>query len=173
MVHAIGSWVPDVERALFIAWNATVAGDVVLGRDVSVWFGATVRGDMAGIRIGDETNVQDGCTLHVDTDAPLTIGRGVTIGHNAVLHGCTVEDECLIGMGAVVLNGAVIGAGSVVGAGALVTEAKVFPPRSLIVGSPAKALRQVDDQMLARIHRGSASYLKLARMAAQDSREIR
>jgi carbonic anhydrase/acetyltransferase-like protein (isoleucine patch superfamily) len=167
VVHAVGAKVPDVGRALFIAWNAEVIGEVVLGSEVSVWFSATVRGDIAPIRIGDGTNVQDGSTLHVDTDAPLLIGRGVTIGHNAVLHGCTVEDGCLIGMGAVVLTGAVIGRESVVGAGALVTEGKVFPPRSLILGSPAKSSRSIDDAMVEKIRQNGAVYVSLAREAAR------
>jgi carbonic anhydrase/acetyltransferase-like protein (isoleucine patch superfamily) len=166
VVHAVGAKIPDVAKALFIAWNAEVMGEVVLGRDASVWFSATVRGDLAPISIGDGTNVQDGSTLHVDTNAPLIIGRGVTIGHNAVLHACTVEDGCLIGMGAVVLTGAVIGRESIVGAGALVTEGKVFPPRSLILGSPARASRHVDDAMVERIRQNAAIYVSLARDAA-------
>ncbi len=166
MVHAIGAKVPDVGKALFIAWNAEVAGEVTLGSDVSVWFSATVRGDMAPVRIGDGSNVQDGSTLHVDTNAPLVIGRGVTIGHNAILHGCTVEDGCLIGMGAIVLTGAVIGRESIVGAGALVTEGKVFPPRSIILGSPARSSRQLDDDMVEKIRENGAIYVTLAREAA-------
>jgi carbonic anhydrase/acetyltransferase-like protein (isoleucine patch superfamily) len=166
MVHSIGKKVPETSRAAFIAWNAEVAGEVALGTDVSVWFSATVRGDMAGIRIGDRTNVQDGATLHVDTDTPLLIGSDVTVGHNAVLHGCTVEDGCLIGMGAIVLNRAVIGRESVVGAGALVTEGKVFPPRSLIIGTPAKALRQVDEKTVAEVRGNATAYVRMARDAA-------
>ena len=168
MIHRIGSAVPDTARAAFIAWNAEVAGAVSLGTDVGIWFSATLRGDLAPITIGEGTNIQDGCTLHVDTGTPLTIGRGVTVGHNAVLHGCTIGDECLIGMGAIVLNGASIGEGSIVGAGALVTEGKSFPPRSLIVGAPAKAIRTLDEAMLAKVRANAEHYVHLAREAARD-----
>lgn len=171
MVHRIGDKVPDVAGALFIAWNAEVAGEVSLGTDSSVWFSATLRADLAAIRIGRGTNVQDGATLHVDTGVPCVVGDGVVIGHNAVLHACDVGDECLIGMGAVVLSGARIGAQSVVGAGALVTEGKTFPPRSLIVGNPARALRAVDDTMVERIRAGARSYVRLAAEASGDYRE--
>jgi carbonic anhydrase/acetyltransferase-like protein (isoleucine patch superfamily) len=172
MVHAIGEKVPAVKGAAFLAWNAEVAGDVTLGEETSVWFSATVRGDMAAITVGRGTNVQDNATLHVDTGLPLSIGSGVTIGHNAILHGCTVGNDCLIGMGAVILNGAVIGEQSVVGAGALVTEGKQFPPRSLIVGSPAKAVRQVDDALLEKIRANGRTYIVMAREAAGGLREV-
>jgi carbonic anhydrase/acetyltransferase-like protein (isoleucine patch superfamily) len=171
MIHRIGNKVPRTEAAAFIAWNAEVAGDVSLGRDAGVWFSATLRGDIAAISIGNETNIQDGCTLHVDAGLPLKIGSRVTVGHNAVLHGCTVGDDCLIGMGAVVLSGAVIGGESIVGAGALVTEGKSFPPRSLIVGSPAKAIRTIDDATLEKVGANAAEYVRLARQAASDYRE--
>jgi len=171
MVHRIGDKSPRVKDCLFVAWNAEVAGDVSCGPETSVWFSATVRGDIAAISIGKGTNVQDGATLHVDTDLPLTIGSGVTIGHNAVLHGCTVGDDCLIGMSAVVLSGARIGKESIVGAGALVTEGKEFPARSVILGSPAKAVRQVDDAMLAKMRENARHYILLAREAATDYRE--
>jgi carbonic anhydrase/acetyltransferase-like protein (isoleucine patch superfamily) len=172
VVHAIGDKVPAVKAAAFLAWNAEIAGDVSMGEDSSVWFGAAVRGDMAAITIGKGTNVQDNATLHVDTGKPLSIGSGVTIGHNAVLHGCTVGSDCLIGMAAVILNGAVIGDQSVVGAGALVTEGKSFPPRSLIVGSPAKAMKQVDDALLEKIRNNSRTYVGLAVKAAGEWREV-
>lgn len=166
MVHDMGEKRPDVSKAAFIAWNAEVAGDVTLGEDASVWFSATLRGDLAGITVGRGSNIQDGATLHVDTGLPLVIGSEVTVGHNAVLHGCAVEDGCLIGMGAVVLSGARIGRESIVGAGALVTEGKVFPPRSLILGSPAKATRTVNDEGVAKIRENGRAYVALARQAA-------
>ena len=171
MVHAIGEKVPAVKGAAFLAWNAEVAGDVTLGEETSVWFSATLRGDMAAITVGRGTNVQDNATLHVDTDLPLTVGSGVTIGHNAILHGCTVGNDCLIGMAAVILNGAVIGEQSVVGAGALVTEGKQFPPRSLIVGSPAKVVRQVDDALLEKIRANARTYIGMAQQAAIGLKE--
>ncbi len=171
MVHRIGDKVPRVKDCLFVAWNAEVAGAVTCGPETSVWFSATVRGDIAAISIGRGTNVQDGATLHVDTDLPLAIGSGVTIGHNAVLHGCTVGDDCLIGMSAVVLSGAKIGKESIVGAGALVTEGREFPPRSVILGSPAKAVRQVDDATLEKMRENARHYVRLAGEAAKDYRE--
>ena len=128
MVHRIGDKVPKVDKALFVAWNAEVAGSVTLAADTSVWFSATLRGDIEPITVGRGSNVQDGATLHTDFGLPCVVGEGVTIGHRAILHGCTVGDDCLIGMGAVVLSGAVIGKESIVGAGALVTEGKSFPP---------------------------------------------
>jgi carbonic anhydrase/acetyltransferase-like protein (isoleucine patch superfamily) len=137
MVHRIGDKEPNFSRALFIAWNAEVAGDVTLAEETSVWFSATLRGDLEPIRVGRGSNVQDGATIHTDVGQPCVIGERVTIGHHAILHGCRVGDDCLIGMGAVVLNGADIGKESIVGACALVTEGKSFPPRSLILGSPA------------------------------------
>jgi carbonic anhydrase/acetyltransferase-like protein (isoleucine patch superfamily) len=168
MVHRIGDKVPRVKDALFVAWNAEVAGSVTLGPDTSVWFSATVRGDIAPISVARGSNVQDGATLHVDTDLPCVVGSGVTIGHNAILHGCTVGDDCLIGMSAVVLSGAVIGRESIVAAGALVTEGKQFPPRSLLIGSPAKVVRQVDDATLEKMRENARTYVRLAREAASS-----
>ncbi|HUI69081.1 MAG TPA: gamma carbonic anhydrase family protein [Spirochaetia bacterium] len=171
MIHRIGDKQPVIDSSTFVAWNAEVAGDVRLGPDTSVWFSATLRGDLAGITLGTGSNVQDGATLHVDTGLPLIVGERVTIGHNAVLHGCTVGDDCLIGMGAVVLSGAVIGKESIVGAGALVTEGKAFPPRSVILGSPAKVARAVDDATVARIRENGRAYETLARQAVRDYEE--
>jgi len=171
MVHRIGDKAPIIEPSAFVAWNAEVAGEVRLGASTSVWFSATLRGDLAGITVGTGSNVQDGATLHVDLGLPVLIGERVTIGHNAVLHGCTVGDDCLIGMGAVVLSGAVIGPGSIVGAGALVTEGKTFPPRSVILGSPAKAVRIVDDVALEGIRENGRAYEALARQAVRDYKE--
>ncbi len=168
MVHRIGNKVPLVKDALFLAWNAEVAGEVALAEETSVWFSATLRGDIAGITVGRGSNVQDGATLHVDVDLPLVVGQRVTIGHHAVLHGCTVGDDCLIGMAAVVLSGATIGKESIVGAGALVTEGKSFPPRSLIIGSPAKAVRTLDDATLEKIRENGRAYVRLAREAASE-----
>jgi carbonic anhydrase/acetyltransferase-like protein (isoleucine patch superfamily) len=166
MIHRIGTAAPRLRDILFVAWNAEIAGDVTLGPRTSVWFSATLRADLAPITVGEGTNIQDGATLHVDTGKPLTLGSGVTVGHNAVLHGCTVGNDCLIGMSATVLSGAVIGEGSIVGAGALITEGKEFPPRSLIIGSPAKAVRTIDDAMLQKIRRNAEEYRRLAAEAA-------
>lgn len=168
-VYALGEHRPQIGEACFIAPSATVVGRVTLGREVSVWFGAVLRGDSAPLSLGDRVNVQDGAVLHADDGFPLQIGPDVTIGHQAMVHGCTVEAGCLIGIQAVVMNGAVIGAGSLVGAGALVTEGKVFPPRSLIVGSPAKLLRELTVEESERLKLSAAHY---ARNGARYSREL-
>jgi carbonic anhydrase/acetyltransferase-like protein (isoleucine patch superfamily) len=135
----------------WIAPDAQVMGRVVVGRNASMWFGAVARGDNALISIGARTNIQDGSILHTDEGVDLTIAEGVTVGHRAMLHGCTVEPNCLIGIGATILNQARIGRDSLVGAHALVTERKTFPPRSLIVGAPAKVIRQLTDEEVAMI----------------------
>lgn len=149
----------------FVASTAAVIGDVTLGRDASIWYGASLRGDVHFIEIGARSNVQDNATVHVSRGThPCVIGEGVTIGHNAVVHGCTVEDDCLIGMAAVVLDGAVIGAGSLVGAGALVTGNTVVPPRSLVLGSPAKVVRSLSDDEVETIRANAAHYVRMSAM---------
>lgn len=134
---------PSVGERCFIADNAAVVGEVAMGDDCSVWFGASVRADFEAITIGDRTNIQDNVTIHNDFDRPVRIGSDVSIGHNAVVHSATLEDGVLIGMGAVVLDNAVVGAGSIVGAGAVVTKGTVIPPNSLVMGVPAKVVRSV------------------------------
>ncbi|TPK58886.1 gamma carbonic anhydrase family protein [Mesorhizobium sp. B2-4-15] len=141
----------------WVAPDATLIGDVRVGRNAGFWFGVVIRGDNEPIVIGADTNVQEHTVMHTDPGFPITIGRGCTIGHRAMLHGCTIGDNSLIGMGAIVLNGARIGRNSLVGAGALVTEGKEFPDNSLIVGSPAKVIRVLDDAAVARL-RGSAAH---------------
>jgi carbonic anhydrase/acetyltransferase-like protein (isoleucine patch superfamily) len=145
----------DNEESVWIAPDASVIGKVRLGKGAGIWFGAVLRGDNEFITIGAGSNVQEHSMLHTDPGYPLTVGEGCTIGHRAILHGCTVGDNSLIGMGAIILNGARIGANSLVGAGALVTEGKEFPDNSLIIGSPAKAVRTLDADAVARL-RGSA-----------------
>jgi carbonic anhydrase/acetyltransferase-like protein (isoleucine patch superfamily) len=150
---------PD-EGRFWIAPDAHVIGKVTIEEDVGIWFCAVLRGDNERITIGTESNIQEHAMLHTDMGFPLTVGRGCTIGHGAILHGCQLGDYVLIGMGATVLNGAVIGEGSLVGAGALVTEGKVFPPRSLIVGSPARAIRTLDDAALDKLKGSAAGYAR-------------
>jgi carbonic anhydrase/acetyltransferase-like protein (isoleucine patch superfamily) len=167
MIHSFEGMEPKVEGCAFIAWNAEVVGSVELDGETSVWYSASIRGDIDTIRIGWGSNIQDNAALHVDEGIPLTVGRDVTIGHGAVVHGCTIGDGTLIGMGAIVLNGARIGRESIVGAGALVTEGKEFPDRSLIVGSPAKAVRSVTEDEVSKIRRNAASYRDRARLHAK------
>lgn len=146
----------------WVAPTATVVGDVRLGEQSSVWFGAVLRGDCDSISVGARTNVQDLACLHADPGLPCRIGDDVTIGHAAIVHGATVEDEVLIGIRATVLNGAHIGRGSLIGAAALVTEGCVIPPGSLVLGVPGKVVRQLNDQELERIRRGTAHYVAAA-----------
>ncbi len=162
-VYALSGKAPELHEDTWVAPTASVIGTVTLARGASVWFGAVLRGDTDWIRIGEDTNIQDLSVVHADLGVPTTIGARVTVGHEVMLHGCTVEDECLIGIGAILLNGAVIGTGSIVGAGALVTSGKVYPPRSMIVGAPAKAIRQVTDEELDGIRRSAEHYAKNAR----------
>lgn len=154
---------PGIHPSAFIARGAAVMGDVTIGQDASVWYGAVLRGDMAPIVIGPETNLQDGTIVHVDDDAPCIVGRRVGVGHRVILHGCTVEDECLIGMGSVLLNGVRIGTGSVVAAGAVIPEGMQVPPRSLVMGVPGRIVRPVDPALAARIAETWAHYVGQAR----------
>jgi carbonic anhydrase/acetyltransferase-like protein (isoleucine patch superfamily) len=156
----------------WIAPNANVIGDVALGDDCSVWFGATLRGDNERIAVGARCNIQDGATLHTDLGFPLDVGEDCTIGHNAILHGCTIGAGSLIGMGAIVLNGAKIGRGCLVGAGALVTEGKVFPDRALIVGAPAQVKRTLDEAAVAALARSAAGYVANSRRFAAGLKPI-
>jgi carbonic anhydrase/acetyltransferase-like protein (isoleucine patch superfamily) len=143
-IYEVDGVSPQIAESAWVADSAEVMGDVVLGEDVGIWFGVVVRGDTSPIRIGARTNIQDLSVLHSDVGLPLTIGCGVTVGHKAMLHGCTVGDDSLIGIGAIVLNGAKIGNGCLVAAGSLVTEGKEFPDGSMIMGSPARVVRQLD-----------------------------
>jgi carbonic anhydrase/acetyltransferase-like protein (isoleucine patch superfamily) len=142
---------PTIHPSAFIAPNASIMGDVTIGAEASIWYGAVLRGDMAPIVIGSQSNLQDGTMVHVDEEVPCRIGSRVGVGHRVILHGCTVEDECLVGMGSILLNNVVIGSGSVVGAGAVLPERMQVPPRSLVLGVPARVVRQVDDRLAARI----------------------
>lgn len=148
-----------VDDTAFVAPGVALVGDVEVGAEASLWFGVVARGDVAAIRVGPRSNVQDNSVLHADPGHPCQIGEGVTVGHRCIVHGCTVEDGALIGMGSVVMNGAVIGAHSLVGAGALVTEGKVFPPRSLILGSPAKRVRELTDEEVAALALSAERYV--------------
>jgi carbonic anhydrase/acetyltransferase-like protein (isoleucine patch superfamily) len=152
---------PDLppDGRYFIAESAAVIGTVRLKRDVSVWFGASLRGDNEWVEVGERSNIQENCILHTDIGFPLTIGAGCTIGHSVILHGCSIADDSLIGMGAIVLNGVKIGRHCLVGAGSVVTEGKEFPDNSLIVGAPARAMREVNDKILQLIAESADFYV--------------
>lgn len=162
---------PDEDRC-WIAPDAHVIGRVRLGRDVGIWFGAVLRGDNELIDIGEATNIQEGAMLHTDMGAPLTVGAGCTIGHHAILHGCTIGANSLVGMGATVLNHVRIGANCLVGANALLTEGKTFPDNSLIVGAPARAVRTLDEEALERLRWSSRSYVENWRRYAAGLKRI-
>ena len=162
-LYALGDLAPTLAAGAWAAPSADLIGDVRLGIRCSVWFGAVIRADNTPIIIGDESNIQDGAVGHSDPGAPLTIGARVTVGHQAILHGCTIGDGALIGMGARVLNGAVIGERCLVGAGALVTEGKSFEAGMLVVGSPARVLRPLSEQELAMLTLSAAHYAEKAK----------
>ncbi len=164
-----------IDASVFVAPGAVITGRVTLGRESSVWFGCVLRGDINEITIGAQCNIQDGCILHVDGDKPLRMGDRVSLGHGAIVHGCTVEDDVLIGIRAVVLSGAHIGRGSLIGAGALVGEGMVIPPGSLVFGTPALVVREVNAQQAALIRRIAQSYTERSRayLAAQRGLSVR
>jgi carbonic anhydrase/acetyltransferase-like protein (isoleucine patch superfamily) len=158
--------------AYWVAPGAHVIGKVIIGEDVGIWFGAVLRGDNEPITLGKGTNIQEGTVIHTDIGSPVTIGEGCTIGHNAIIHGCTIGNNSLIGMGATVLNGARIGNNCLVGANALVTEGKEFPDNSLIVGSPAKAIRILDEAAVAGLKLSAESYKRNWKRFKADLKEI-
>ena len=162
-IYELDGVAPQVAASAWVADSAQVIGDVVLGEGASVWFGTVVRGDADRITIGAGSNVQDASVLHADIGKPLTIGENVTVGHQVMLHGCTIGDESLIGIGAIVLNGAKIGRHCLVGAGALVTEGKEFPDGSMIIGSPAKAVRQLTPEQIEGLKLSAQHYMDNAR----------
>ena len=168
MLHNFKGISPKLAKHTWVASSADVIGDVTCGEDCSIWFGCVVRGDVHYIKIGDRTNIQDLSMIHVthykkedkSDGNPTIIGDDVTVGHRVMLHGCTIEDACLIGMSATILDGAVIGKESIVGAGALVTKGKVFPPRSLIMGTPAKVVRELSEEEVKELYASASRYVK-------------
>jgi carbonic anhydrase/acetyltransferase-like protein (isoleucine patch superfamily) len=164
MRFVFGGIEPETAPSAFVAPTATVIGDVSLGAGASVWFGCVLRGDRDRIRVGENTNLQDLSVCHTDDGMPLTVGSGVTVGHRCVLHGCTIENDCLIGMGAIIMNGAVVGRGSVVAAGATILENTVIPPFSLVAGVPGKIKRTfTESEILPKIIASARDYLDLSR----------
>ena len=171
-LYGIGDFAPQLAEGAWAAPSADLIGDVRLGARASVWFGAVLRGDNTPLILGDETNFQDGAIGHSDPGFPLTVGARVTIGHQAILHGCTIADDCLIGMGARILNGAVIESECIVGAGALITEGKRFERRSLIVGAPARVVRQVTEEERQLLRASAAHYAEKAARYASNCIQI-
>jgi carbonic anhydrase/acetyltransferase-like protein (isoleucine patch superfamily) len=159
-IYQLGDLVPVIPASCYIAPEATIIGQVTLGERVSVMSGAVIRGDNEPVVIGDDSNIQEGCVLHTDPGLPLTLGKGVTVGHQVMLHGCTIGDGALIGIQAVVLNNSVVGKDCLVGAGAVLTENKNFPDRSVIFGAPAKAVREVTEDNLMRMRVSAADYVR-------------
>jgi carbonic anhydrase/acetyltransferase-like protein (isoleucine patch superfamily) len=158
----------NIPKAAFIAPNATIIGDVEAGSEVNVWYGAVIRADKDQITIGERSNIQDNCVVHTSKGHPVRIGDDVSVGHGAILHGCTIGNTVLIGMGAIVLNGAVIGDNTIIGAGAVVTERKVVPPGSLVLGMPGKVIRTISDEEITGIKTNASEYVKLARVHAHE-----
>jgi carbonic anhydrase/acetyltransferase-like protein (isoleucine patch superfamily) len=158
MIYALDGIAPVIDPDSWVAPDANVIGRIVLEAGASVWFGATLRGDNEEIRVGEGSNVQENCVFHTDMGYPLSIGSNCTIGHKAMLHGCTIGDGALVGMGATILNGAVIGAGCLIGAGALVPEGKVIPEGSLVMGMPGKVIRTLDAEAQERLLASAAHY---------------
>lgn len=169
-LYALGEIAPQVDATAWVAPGSHIIGDIVLAAQTSVWFGCTLRGDNERITIGAGSNVQENCVMHTDMGFPLTIGAGCTIGHKAMLHGCVIGENSLIGMGATVLNGAVIGKNCLIGAGALITEGKVIPDGSLVMGAPGKVVRELD---AAAINGLRASALHYQENAARFRRDLR
>lgn len=155
---------PRIDSTAFVANGAIVVGDVRLNAQSSVWYNAVLRGDINYIEIGKRSNIQDGCVLHLENDRPCIVGDDVTVGHGAILHGCTIENKCLIGMGAIILNGAVIKEGSIIGAGAVVKENTIVEPKSLMVGTPARKVKVCDDYVLDHHKKWAEKYVKLAQI---------
>jgi len=171
-IYELDGRAPQIAASAWVADSAQVIGDVTLAEDVSIWFGSVLRGDTSNLQIGAGTNIQDGSVLHADPGKPLVVGERVTVGHQVMLHGCTIGDESLIGIGAVVLNGAKIGRNCLVGAGALVTEGKEFPDGSMIIGSPAKAVRELSAQQIEGLRQSAQHYIDNARRYKNGLRKL-
>ncbi|WP_252106315.1 MULTISPECIES: gamma carbonic anhydrase family protein [unclassified Halomonas] len=171
-IYQLGEHKPDIADDVYVAETADVIGQVTLKSRASVWYQAVLRGDTERLEVGEQSNIQDGAVLHADPGFPLTVGNGVTVGHQAMLHGCTVEDGCLIGIQAVILNGAVIGENSLVGACAFVKEGAMFPPNSLIVGSPARVVKTLQEGAIDKLRLNAQSYVERGQAHAQELKRI-
>lgn len=172
MIYQLGELSPKVSKNNFIAPNASVIGNVVLEDNASIWFNVVIRADLAQVKIGKNSNIQDGCILHVDEGFPILVAENVTIGHKVMLHGCSIGEGSLIGINAVVLNGAKVGKNCLVGANALVTENMVIPDGSLVLGSPAKIIKQLDDKTKKMITEGAAHYVQSNHKYTKELKQI-
>lgn len=171
-IYQLGDYAPIIDPTAYVADEATLIGRVTLHEDTSIWFNVTVRADNEPITIGKNSNVQEACTLHADPGFPLTIGANVSVGHQAMLHGCTIGEGSLIGIQAIILNGAKIGKNCLVGAGALVTEGKEFPDNSLIIGAPAKVARTLSSDEIARLQQNAQNYVERARQFKTELKRV-
>jgi carbonic anhydrase/acetyltransferase-like protein (isoleucine patch superfamily) len=171
-IYQLGEESPDIDPSAYVTDSANIIGKVRIEANASVWFDVTIRGDNELITVGENSNVQEGCILHTDPGFPLTIGKNATVGHQAMLHGCSIGEGSLVGIQAVILNGAKIGRNCLVGAGALVTEGKEFPDNSLIIGSPAKAVRILTDEAIAGMHRNTDIYVQRGQLFKADLKRI-
>ncbi len=154
---------PTIEKDVYISENVTIIGDVRLKKGANIWYGAVLRGDINYVEIGENTNVQDNCIFHVADEHPVILGKGITVGHGAIVHGCRIEDDAFIGMGAIILDGARVGQGSLIAAGALITEGMNIPPRSMVMGVPGRIAGKVDDQRLQKMKQMAVKYQKVAK----------
>jgi carbonic anhydrase/acetyltransferase-like protein (isoleucine patch superfamily) len=171
-IYQLGEESPDIDPSAYVAESANIIGKARIEANASIWFDVTIRGDNESITVGENSNVQDGCILHTDPGFPLVIGKDVTVGHQAMLHGCTIGDGSLIGIQAVIMNGAKIGKNCLVGAGALITEGKEFPDDSLIIGSPAKAVRSLNEKDITGLRGNSDSYVKRGKLFKAELKRI-
>lgn len=158
----------EIDKTVFLAEGSRVIGDVILKEGAAVWYNAVIRADTEQVTVGKRSNIQDCCVVHVDPGNPVHVGDDCTVGHGAILHGCTIEENCLIGMGSIIMNGAVIGKNSIVGAGALVTQNKIIPEGSLVLGSPAKVVRHVTEEEIAANRKSAEEYAKEAARCKQE-----
>jgi carbonic anhydrase/acetyltransferase-like protein (isoleucine patch superfamily) len=172
MIYALGDLTPEFRGDYFLADSASVIGRCVIENNVSIWFGAVLRGDNDRIAVGENSSIQDNCVVHSDPGFPVSIGRDVTVGHMAMVHGCTIGDGSLVGIKSVILNGAVIGRNCLIGANALIPEGKVIPDRSLVLGSPGKVMRQLTDDDIARIREGVVHYVEKIKRYREQLRAI-
>ena len=172
MIYSLGDKKVTIKGTYFVADNAAVIGDVILENNASVWFGSTLRGDNEPITVGENSNVQDGSVLHTDPNFPLTIGKNVTIGHQVMLHGCTIGDGSLIGINSVILNGAKIGKGCLIGANTLITEGKEIPDGSMVLGSPGKVVKQMSEEQIAGLLTSAEKYVSNAENYRNQLKEI-